>query len=127
MEASEVMTQSPVSVEPGTTLERALEILQTLEVRHLPVVNRGGELVGMVSDRDLRGPWRSISATPGSLRVADLMSADVLSVHPETEVTEIIDLMIEQRVGAIPVVDSMTGELMGIVSYVDLLRALRPS
>jgi len=53
------------------------------------------------------------------------MSGDVVTVYPETELSESIDRMLDLKVGALPVVDPSTGELQGIVSYVDLLRALR--
>ena len=51
------------------------------------------------------------------------MSAGVVSVDPETEVGEVVDLMIEHRIGAVPVVARGTDEIVGIVSYVDVLRA----
>ena len=57
--------------------------------------------------------------------ISDAMSPDVISVNPETEVSEVIDLMIEQNVGAIPVVEADSAKLVGIVSYVDALRAAR--
>jgi acetoin utilization protein AcuB len=57
--------------------------------------------------------------------IASLMSSDLLSVSPETDVTEVVDLMIEHRVGAIPVVGDEGDDLLGIISYVDILRAAR--
>ena len=53
------------------------------------------------------------------------MSPDVTTVHPETDLSESIDRMLDLKVGALPVVGPGTGKLQGIVSYVDLLRALR--
>ena len=53
------------------------------------------------------------------------MSADVVKVYPETDLGEVIDRMLDEKVGAVPVVDADTGDLLGIVSYVDVLRALR--
>jgi len=61
---------------------------------------------------------------PHDAPVADLMSSDVISVELETGIDEIIDLMIDEKVGAVPVVDDR-GVLVGIVSYVDLLNELR--
>jgi acetoin utilization protein AcuB len=55
------------------------------------------------------------------------MSADVVAVGPEAELGAIVDLLIEHRVGAVPVVKPESGELIGIVSYVDVLAALRDS
>lgn len=102
-----------------------------LDVRHLPIVN-DGELVGIISDRDLRDVTSRLVAEGETeinrvldRPISDLMSADVLSVDPETELEEVVDLMIEHRVGALPVVSPGTDELVGIVSYVDVLRAAR--
>jgi CBS domain-containing protein len=57
--------------------------------------------------------------------VLRVMSTDVVSVDPETAVGEIIAAMIEARIGAVPVVDPATQEVIGIVSYVDVLRAVQ--
>ena len=50
----ETMTTHPITIHPLTTVARAVQLLQTLDFRHLPVVDEHGALVGMVSDRDLR-------------------------------------------------------------------------
>ena len=52
------------------------------------------------------------------------MSADVISVRPETEVADVIGLLLEGRVGALPVIRPDTREVLGIISYVDIRRAL---
>ena len=53
------------------------------------------------------------------------MSSDVLSVTRETSADELVDLFLDHRVGAIPVVDRRTSDLVGIISYVDMLRVLK--
>jgi CBS domain-containing protein len=53
------------------------------------------------------------------------MSADVVAAEPETDVSELVTLFIEHKVGAIPVVVPDTRRVVGIVSYIDILRALR--
>ena len=53
------------------------------------------------------------------------MSADVATIAPAAELVEVIDAMLESGVGALPVVDDAADELLGIVSYVDVLRAVR--
>jgi acetoin utilization protein AcuB len=53
------------------------------------------------------------------------MSSDVIAVSPETELDEIVELLVEHRIGAVPVVRSDTREVVGIVSYIDVLRALQ--
>ena len=58
-------------------------------------------------------------------RIVEIMSADVMSVGPEADATEVIDLMVDTRVGAVPVVDQDGGARVGIISYIDVLRQLR--
>lgn len=131
MSAQEIMTTAVVTVDRSEPLERAMALLAELDVRHLPVVDDQA-LVGMLSDRDLREAGLFAVPTDGnaeSLRalretpVSDAMHTDVMLVTPETPIPEIIDIMVEQRVGALPVVDDREGSLVGIVSYVDVLRA----
>jgi CBS domain-containing protein len=94
----------------------------------------GDTLVGVVSDRDLRnlelpalvelenlGQAQELARRP----IGDVMSSNVISVSPETEVSEAIDLMIEQKIGAVVVVEADSDKLIGIVSYIDVLRAAR--
>jgi acetoin utilization protein AcuB len=131
MRARDWMTPSPLTIEPSTTLRRAVELLQRLDIRHLPVVNESHELVGMISDRDLRALSIPYFVGPGHTTdiqaaldapVSSIMSGDVLSVEEEADAAEVIDLMLDHKIGAVPVVDA-DGELVGIVSYVDVLRA----
>jgi acetoin utilization protein AcuB len=133
MTAHDVMTPNPVIVTPQASLAEVWDLMRKLEIRHVPVV-QAGVVAGMVSDRDLSGldvarlitvegaeALRKELATP----VINLMSADVVSVEPETALGDVVDLLLEHKVGALPVVRPDTRELAGIVSYVDVLRALR--
>lgn len=131
MVVEEIMTEDPISVEVTTTIRQVIAMLFEKDIRHLPVVE-GGELVGIVSDRDLRGflaPAMVELEKPAEVQkrlqgpVSSVMNADVFSVTPETDLAEVIDLMLDQKVGAVPVVRQGTQELVGIVSYVDVLRA----
>jgi acetoin utilization protein AcuB len=130
--AEDLMTENPVAVRATSKVRDAVEILQTLEIRHLPVVNENQELIGMLSDRDLRsfavpqfadGEWVGNVQTALDARVSSLMSGGVLCVDLEADPEEIVDIMLDYKVGAVPVVDG-DGKLAGIVSYVDLLREL---
>ena len=133
MTARELMTESPATVTPETTIAEAWDLMRELDVRHLPVVE-GGVVVGMLSDRDLGnldvGRMLTEEGADGLRRrlvrpVIQLMSTDVVAAEPETEVSELITLFLEQKVGAIPVVHPDTRRLVGIVSYIDVLRALQ--
>ena len=135
MNAADLMTPDPVTATPRATVAEAWDVMRELEIRHLPVVESGA-LVGMLSDRDLARfdivrvlevegaeTLRHELATP----VVKLMSSDVITVDPETGLQEIVELLVEHRIGAVPVVRSDTRELVGIVSYIDVLRAFRDS
>lgn len=134
MQVSDIMTGQVESVGPEVTVEEAFRLLYEGDFRHLPITAASGELIGILSERDLREqvlpallevelPEAREEAM--SRAVSEIMQGDPLSVHPEDDVDEAIELMIEHRVGAVPVVDPETGVLRGIVSYVDVLRAAR--
>jgi len=132
MIAAELMTENPRTIRPTDTVSEALDALQSMEIRHLPVVDDENNLVGMLSDRDLGSLMRAFTegadaermiAALSQRRVAEFMSADVVSVDPDADLLEVIETMLEQRIGAVPVVDG-EGNTTGIVSYVDVLRAM---
>jgi len=125
------MTPNPITADVGSSIRAVIRKLFELDVRHLPIVD-DGQMVGIVSDRDLREVTSRLLAEgvtdlSGILNapVADIMSADVVSIDPESDLAEAADLMIERRIGALPVVAPGTDRLVGIISYVDILRAVR--
>ena len=129
---ADIMISSVITARPQETIRRALAMLEDLDIRHLPVVDDEGRLVGMVSDRDLREFWgtgeeidEGSADDPLGTAIAEVMSADVVTVDSQEDVSAAIDSMIEYRIGALPVLDQTTGELVGIISYVDLLRLAR--
>jgi acetoin utilization protein AcuB len=135
MTAHELMTPNPVTVTLQASVAEVWDLMRELEIRHVPVVDNRA-LVGMVSDRDLaRFDLGRLLTVEGAeaLRqelgtpAVKVMSSDVIAVSPETELDEIVELLVEHRIGAVPVVRSDTREVVGIVSYVDVLRALQDS
>lgn len=133
MRVQEVMTPNPVTVSPHASVAEVWDLMREHAIRHIPVLD-GGELVGMLSDRDLAhfdmaglltvegaDALRRALATP----VAKVMSPDIIDVDLDTELGDVVDLLVENRIGAIPVVRPDTRELLGIVSYVDVLAAIR--
>ncbi len=112
--AQELMTADPVTVSTTTKVRAAARILHDLDIRHLPVVDELGALVGMLSDRDLRGlsvPYLIGDEHAGNIQtvldatVATIMTGAVLSVDSEADAAEIVDLMLDNRIGAVPVID----------------------
>jgi CBS domain-containing protein len=133
MQARDVMTANPMTVPPHASVAEAWDLMRERAVRHLPVVD-GGAVVGIVSDRDLAhfDMARLLTAESAeALRrelgtpVVKVMNADVIAVNPEAELGEVVDLLVENRIGAVPVVRPESQELVGIVSYIDVLEALR--
>lgn len=121
MIASDVMTPDPETLTPEATLSEVWELMRERRIRHVPVIE-DGVLVGMLSDRDVL-----FAAAEGRVdrrgSVVRVMTSDVLAVEPDTELSEVIAIMLEGQVGAVPVVRAGTREVVGIVSYVDVLRA----
>jgi acetoin utilization protein AcuB len=132
MTAEQIMTHDPIAIDQNTSLGEALIILVENNIRHLPVVH-DGEIVGMLSDRDLRSLGLSTVSDMESLEkyetllqasVLSLMNSDVITVDRAAGAREIVELMLAEKVGAVPVVDSDTNNLIGIVSYIDILHVL---
>jgi acetoin utilization protein AcuB len=135
MTAGALMTTHPVTVTPQATIAEALDLMRDLDIRHIPVVESDA-LVGMLSDRDL--PYLNVGALlsdqgAAALRrelatpVIKVMRSDVICVEPETDLSDVIGLLIEHKVGAIPVIEADTRAVVGIVSYIDVLRAVQES
>jgi acetoin utilization protein AcuB len=129
----DVMTRALYVARVTDSLRTVLEKLTEADIRHLPVVD-GGAVVGIVSDRDLRevapSAFDLVERPQDSARilarpVSELMASDVVSANPGDDLVDAINLMLEHRIGAVPVVEEGSSELVGIVSYVDVLRAAR--
>lgn len=127
MRALDIMTDDVITITANATIGDALELMYSNDIRHLPVVS-GASLIGILSDRDLRGVFLPDPEQPGIVdvhqlegRVAELMIRGPISVDPEADIDDVIEAMIENRVGALPVTER--DELVGLVSYVDILRA----
>ena len=133
MRAGTLMTTWPVTVRPAATVAEALDLMRDLNIRHLPVVDRG-TLVGMLSDRDLMQvePSALLTALGAEALARELatpvvkvMRPDVICVEPETDLSDVVELLVEHKIGAVPVVLPDTQAIVGIISYIDVLRAMR--
>ncbi len=126
-----LMTHEPLALGPEVTLDEAAWALIDAGVRHLPVVDDDNRLVGILSERDLRErlggesrEWPHAAREALEERLGNVMTPDPLALRSGTPVARALEIFTDERVGAIPVVDD-DGRLLGIVSYVDLLRWLR--
>ncbi|MEZ4379860.1 MAG: CBS domain-containing protein [Nannocystaceae bacterium] len=134
MQIRDIMTTTIVTANATDSVRQALALLEDQDIRHLPVIDGDRQLVGLVSDRDLREyrlPVMEELDHPDQAEdlletaLAEVMASDVISVDAEEDAAAACDLMIEYRIGAVPVLDRSSGELVGIVSYIDLLRLTR--
>lgn len=127
MKVNDVMTRDPLTVEPDDTIREAEELMTENDVRQLPVV-KGTELAGIITDRDIRsflGGRLLISLEEReramNTKVGSIMSTQPITVSADDDLRDVIETLIEEKVGGIPVVNEEEG-LIGIVTYVDVLR-----
>lgn len=116
MKVETLMSPEPLAVHAEERLERAAHKMADRGVHHLPVIDRRGAVVGVLSQHDL---LRATDRAHGT--VADLMSTDVKSVAPDTHAHEAAYLLLHHRIGCVPVTDA-TGRLVGIVTESDFVR-----
>lgn len=125
------MTRNVITLGLKTTVVDAAEIMRTKRVRQFPVIDDKGALVGIVSDRDIRDampskylPGDSASGgSLGSLRAADIMTSEPMTVTPITPVDLVANLLQRHKFGGLPVVDGAS-RLVGIITVADVLRFL---
>lgn len=125
------MTPNPITVDPETTLPAAYYLMKLNNIRRLPVVNSEQRLVGIVTLGDIREARPKESARlnvwelhflTASLEVRDFMSPEPITVAPDTPVSQAARLMLEHKMGGLPVVEA--GKVVGIITESDLLRLL---
>jgi acetoin utilization protein AcuB len=123
------MTTPAVTVGVEMPVLEAQKLLTTHRIRHLPVTE-GGRLIGFVTDRDIRlnlpSPATSLSIWEinylmARLTVESVMTKAVITITPERDATAAAQIMLDHKIGALPVVDR--GMVVGIVTETDMLRA----
>jgi len=111
------MTTDVRTIPSNATIKDAAEIMHNINVGSIPVVDNNNKLVGIVTDRDI--VLRSVAkGQDPNIKVSDVMSRDIKTISPDTDVHEAADLMAEKQIRRLPVVDN--GNLVGIVSIGDL-------
>jgi len=129
MKVQAIMTQPALTVGVEMPVLEAQKLMASHRIRHLPVTE-GGRLMGIVTDRDIRlnlpSPATSLSMWEinyllARLTVGSVMRHTVITVDPDREATEAAQIMLDHKIGALPVVDG--GVIVGIVTETDMLRA----
>lgn len=115
------MSQSIHTIASDRSLAEAHEMMRKYKIRHLPVLEHG-ELVGLVSERDLTLVESFKVVNSGQVRVSDAMSEDVFSVDAETPIAQVAQRMAHDRLGSAVV--TRNGKVTGIFTGIDALRAL---
>jgi len=117
------MTTNPKTVKVGCKLAKAVELMRKHRIRHLPVLDESGRLVGIVTDRDVRTAVEFDRTLRDKLTVAEVMTSEPTTIGGEATLNEALDMLIKNRFGSLPVMRA--GTMIGILTRSDLLRAFR--
>jgi acetoin utilization protein AcuB len=113
------MTPNVVAIVKGASIQDALAKMRQHSIRHLPVIDEQHQLLGWVSDTDLRGAL--VPSMLEELTVADVMIHQPYTVSPEMRLEEVTRLILDKRISGLPVVQK--GKLIGVITTVDILSA----
>ena len=126
MKVVDVMTKNPLIMTANESIGEADRLMVENGIRQLPVVD-GSALLGIITDRDIRS-YLANSLLDESTRnkalqtpVREIMTTEPLTLVPDDDLRDAVELLIEEKIGGVPVVDEAEG-VVGIVTYVDILR-----
>jgi acetoin utilization protein AcuB len=118
------MAPIPATIEPDKTLEQARNIMENFDVRHLPVVNRAGHLVGILSQRDI-ALAENIGKKGKEHTVEEAMTAQPFTCGPEAHMHAVATEMADNKYGSAVIVDpDHPSRVVGLLTTTDALRAL---
>jgi acetoin utilization protein AcuB len=126
----EFMTRDPLTLRDDDLLRQAVEIAMVRRMRHIPVLDEKGRLVGIVTDRDVQKtlPSPLSAAAPEEYEallettpLARIMTRDVITVGPDDLAAEAVETLLAEKIDGLPVLDD--GRLVGIFTVRDALRA----
>ena len=134
IKVSNYMSPQVISISPTMGIREAFFKMKENGIRHLPIVDKNNSLVGIISDRELRRPnWvdeaqdiAHVYYLDNSMLVSDVMITNVHIIHTYDTLNKAVSLLLDNHIGAAPVMDK-TGTLVGMLSAIDLLRALKDS
>jgi len=123
------MSKPPITIRDNVGVEDALRLMHNENVRRLPVVNRNGKMVGIISELDLLkvspSPATSLSVYEipyllSKIKMGDVMTRDVVTVEEDTPLEEAARVMADNKIGGLPVMRD--GKLIGIITETDLFK-----
>jgi acetoin utilization protein AcuB len=127
----ERMTANPIVIHPDTSFEDALQLLRDKKIRRLPVVDKQGNLVGIVVEKDLLyaspSPATSLSVFEvhyllSKLQVKDVMTKRVITVGEDCPLEEAARIMVDHKIGSLPVVRDH--QVVGIITETDIFKIM---
>jgi acetoin utilization protein AcuB len=118
MLVGQIMSRNIVTISPDKGVGQALKLMQTYQIRHVPVMVHD-RMVGWITSRDLREVL--LASMLEDIKVEDVMVPAPLSVTPDTEVEEAARLIHEHKIGGMPVMEG--DQLMGVITMLDLISA----
>ncbi|WP_285765699.1 acetoin utilization AcuB family protein [Peribacillus sp. SI8-4] len=126
MIVEKIMNQDIITLTPADTIQSAVVIIKEKRIRHIPIVDDGFQLVGLVSDRDIRDAAPSIFNTEEFKNdfqkpLSSIMKTDIITGHPLDFVEEIGAVFCENDISCLPIVKE--GKLVGIITGSDLLQS----
>jgi CBS domain-containing protein len=117
----DVMTRSAITLSPHHSFSEAVTLMADRHFRHIVVVDTGGQVVGVISDRDI---LRGLARTPHwqSKDVSQIMTREPMTVKPETSLAVAVSKLLAKRINCLPVVTD-DGRICGILTSTDLLKS----
>jgi acetoin utilization protein AcuB len=125
------MTTDVVMVTSDTPLVKARDVLREHNIKQLPVIDSGGSLVGILTDRDIKQAWASPATTLSiyeltyvlqKLNVESVMVKDVITITPGATIERAARILYDHKIGSLPVIDA--DKLVGIITSTDLMEVL---
>ena len=134
IKVSNYMTPQIIAIPPTMGIREAFFMMKENSIRHLPIIAEDNKLVGIISDRELRRPnWvdeaqdiAHVYYLDNSMLVSDVMITNVHVLHTYDTLNKAVSLLLDNHIGAAPILDK-TENLVGMLSAIDLLRALKDS
>ena len=118
----DAMTENPRSIGASASVVEAARLMRDEHIGSLPITD-DEELVGMITDRDITTRVVAEAADPKMTSVGDVVSRDLISIEPDEDLEEAVQLMASHQVRRLPVVEN--GRLVGIVAQADVALTLR--